>query len=106
MGWLPKQLFSKSRQFKAAFYLGLFLLLAGLQLRAVETYVLSASATKLLSDQFGASVDTPEGALEKLVVNTASPRKAITPPRWLGWAALSASAVLLAYCYFGPRQKG
>ena len=29
MGWLPKSLFKKSRQFKAAHYVGLLLLLAG-----------------------------------------------------------------------------
>ena len=77
--------------------LGVLLLLAGLQLRVVETYVLSPGATRVAAKYFGADPYTARGTVETIALATSNPRKALTPPRWLGWAMLAGGFVAVAY---------
>jgi len=76
-------------------YAGIFLLLAGGQMYAVESYQLTPSATKFLAHNVGPGPDTPRGALNHLMVNSgADVRETIRPPGWIAWAAISAGAVM------------
>ena len=90
---------------RAGIYAGVVLLLAGVQLRAVEQYVLSNGATQMLSQWLGSDPDTAEGAVQNWVVKNTPARKVIQPPRWLGWAAMSIGAVLVAHGAMRRRQK-
>lgn len=79
-------------------YAGIFLLLAGGQMYAVESYRLTPSATKFLAHNVGPGPDTPRGALNHLMVSSgADVRESITPPSWIAWAALSAGFVLAVH---------
>ncbi len=84
--------------------LGLIVLLAGLQFRAVETFVLTQEASrflqqKLSSDSYLTS-DDPYAyrgrSFDSMLLNTGPVmEKRLTPPRWLGWAMISFGAVLV-----------
>ncbi len=79
--------------------LGLLLLLLGLQLRFVETFVLNENSTRFLVRRSARA--EPATSLWKLPMSVAaeSPmrvsRKRISPPRWLGYAFLSVGVVLV-----------
>lgn len=76
---------------------GIVLLLWGLQLRAVESYVCTPDATALLSRWFGPPENSAQGRLQRIVVDTASPQKVFTPAPWFGWAVLSIGGVLTCH---------
>lgn len=80
-----------------AIYLGVILLLAGITLKSVESFTLTPTATRLLSRHAGPSTDTPEGALQSMIVENTDQRHMIRPKGWVGWGLLSAGAVLLAH---------
>ena len=85
------------------FLIGVIVLFLGLQLRVVDTFVLNEQATKVVnsrisrgeSDSYSAFagydpyLDGSGGFAEK---------RAIKPPRWLGWSFLSIGAVLVLTC--------
>ena len=80
--------------------IGLVVLLLGVQLRVVDTFVLNEKSTRFLVKQtekmekqsvwsFPASV----AARSPIPVQ----RKKIQPPKWLGWALISVGAVLVLH---------
>ena len=84
---------------------GLLLLLMGMQLRVVETFIVTPAATQTLAHWFGPSSSSVEGVVQQFVLDTASPRKAITPPRWLGFACLAAGFITLAFGLLRRRKR-
>jgi hypothetical protein len=80
------------------FLAGVVLLLLGIQLRAVEAYVLNDKATQILNKQANNS-QSPDRAMPTLFISSATtvPRKVVRPPTWLGWALISAGAVLILH---------
>ena len=87
---------STSRNY-ALLFLGILLLLIGGELRAVESFVLTPAATRVLANLSGPSGDTASGAVRQVILDTAPPRKIIVPPPWLGWALLSIGIVVSAH---------
>jgi hypothetical protein len=92
------------------FFLGMFILLIGIQMRTVDTFVLSPEATKFLAERSGnatvASAATSPGAF--IAANTpANPmmRKSLHPPEWLGWCLVSIGAVLVLHSLAMPRPS-
>lgn len=77
------------------FFIAIFLMLLGMQLRMVSSYVLSSETTRFLAQRAINSAD-PIGAMEgttpQLPANI--PAKVVSPPDWLGWCLLSVGAVL------------
>ncbi|HTN75015.1 MAG TPA: hypothetical protein VL096_07200 [Pirellulaceae bacterium] len=78
-------------------YVGVILLLLGLQMRAVETYEFSPDATRILAGWVGPEAGTPHAAVRQVVIDTTRPRHRMTPPAWLGWSLLSIGCVLTAH---------
>ena len=79
-------------------YAGIFLLAAGGQMYAVESYELTPSATKFLAHNVGPGPETTRGAINHFMVNSgAEIRETIRPPGWIAWAALSAGAVMAVH---------
>ncbi|HEY6562888.1 MAG TPA: hypothetical protein VIY86_00200 [Pirellulaceae bacterium] len=86
--------------------LGLVILAVGLQVRVVESFVLTQKASrfiqeKLSSDRYLASGD-PYGRSwnsNPSMMLSAGPviQKRFSPPRWLGWAMISIGAVLVLH---------
>ena len=81
--------------------LGIVLLLFGLQLRTVETYVCTPQATQLLADWFGPDEQTAQGAFHRFMAETTVHRHQFHPPPWLGWAVLSLGGVLFVHGIWG-----
>jgi hypothetical protein len=77
-------------------YAGILLILVGVHLRAVDTFVLNADATRVLASWSGPPPETARGTIRQFVINATSPREPISPPAWLGWALLSLGIVLTA----------
>ncbi len=78
------------------FFLGLVVLLIGVQLRMVSSYTLTHEATKFLAERTHDS-----GADSTLFALTsdlgAGPQKVIHPPEWLGWCLMSVGSVLILH---------
>jgi hypothetical protein len=78
------------------FFLGVVILLVGLQFRMVSTYTLTPDATRFIAERTQKSSTTAS-----LVAFTgdmgALPNKVITPPEWLGWCLLSVGSVLILH---------
>lgn len=79
--------------------IGFVLILLGLQLRSVDTYVLSESATRFLARQTGKTEVTSVWSLPMSLAtqNGLAPRKRIRPPRWIAWAMISVGGVLVLH---------
>jgi len=80
------------------FMVGLLILFVGIQLRAVDSVVLNEQSTKFITKKMG----TKKQAATAQIIQTASfgkvsPRKVIEPPRWIGWALISAGAVFILH---------
>jgi hypothetical protein len=83
------------------FFLGLVVLLVGLQVRYVSAYVLSPETTKFLAERTGqASADSPASSL---IGSAAAPRKVVQPPEWLSWCLISVGAVLCLHSLAMPK---
>ena len=78
------------------FFLGVLILLMGVQLRMVSTYVLTSEATRFLAERTKSTA--AEGMMVSLASDTGSlPQKVIKPPEWLGWCLISVGAVLILH---------
>jgi len=77
------------------FFIGLVVLLLGLQFRCVSAYVLNPEATRFLAERTGQSPATATSSFFSLTSGTAAaPKKVVQPPEWLGWCLISVGAVL------------
>jgi len=84
------------------FFLGVVILLMGVQLRMVSAFVLTDDATRFLAERTHAS--EPEGVLISLSSDIgALPNKVIRPPEWLGWCLISIGAVLMLHSLAMPK---
>ncbi|WP_425400536.1 hypothetical protein [Aeoliella sp.] len=84
------------------FFLGVFILLIGIQVRMVDSYTLSAKATKFLADRSSGAVAS---ASDNSVATSVAPigNKTFQPPEWLGWCLISIGAVLVLHSLAMPR---
>lgn len=79
------------------FLLGLVLLLVGLQVRAVESYVLNGKATHFVAERLKmvGDGDLADGAF--MPAAGPEPLRTVRPPVWLGYAFISVGAVLILH---------
>jgi hypothetical protein len=78
------------------FFLGLVILLIGVQLRMVSSYTLTHEATKFLAERTqGGGADSTMFALSSDL--GAGPQKVIHPPEWSGWCLMSIGSVLILH---------
>ena len=78
------------------FFIGLVILLLGVQLRMVSSYTLTHEATKFLAQRTQNS--TADAAAFNLATDMGSlPKKVINPPEWLGWCLMSVGSVLILH---------
>ncbi|MGB9690445.1 hypothetical protein [Thermogutta sp.] len=89
------------------YMLGLFLLFFGLELRMIDSVVLTPEATKFLAERTGHPVATASDAVAAVTgLQTNLPPKTVRPPEWLGYAMLSAGSVLVLYSLALPKPGG
>ncbi|HCK40445.1 MAG: hypothetical protein CMJ72_08355 [Planctomycetaceae bacterium] len=85
------------------FFLGVVIVLLGLQVRMVSAYVLTPDATHFLADKTHSS-STSEGAVVSFASGVgALPNKVLHPPEWLGWCLISIGAVLILHSIAMPK---
>ena len=78
------------------FFLGIVILLVGVQVRNVSAFVLTEDATRFLAEHTGRA--DSEGTLMSLTSDMgAGPKKVLQPPEWLGWCLMSVGAVLILH---------
>ncbi|MEQ8784693.1 MAG: hypothetical protein RIC55_00265 [Pirellulaceae bacterium] len=88
---------NKPDAYQWSIFAGIVLLLIGVQLRLVDSYVLNPTATGVLARITGPPAESPQGSIRQLVVETTSPKKQLRPWPWLGWACLSLGTVLTSF---------
>lgn len=77
------------------FFLGIVILLLGVQVRNVSAYVLTEDATRFLAERTGAS--SSQATLASLNEMGGGANKVLHPPEWLGWCLLSIGAVFILH---------
>ena len=81
------------------FMAGLVVLLLGIQLRMVETFVLSERATQFVAQKMqqlkGNQVASTSDLPTIFAAQSPVAKKRIEPPKWLGWALVSVGSILV-----------
>jgi hypothetical protein len=80
------------------FFIGLLLLLLGLQFRMVASYTLTSEATRFLAERLHGPtlVASADGAAGPAGSNN-FPQKTFSPPNWLGLCLMSVGGVLVLH---------
>jgi hypothetical protein len=80
------------------FLAGIVVLLLGLQLRYVETFVLNERTTQFLAQRLkDAEMVASNDMGASLAASAPIAKKAVSPPRWIGSMFVSVGSVLLLY---------
>lgn len=81
------------------FMAGVVVLLLGIQLRMVETYVLNEKSARFVSLQMKKMPKKKALNSTKQAFQAASPMSIppLQPPNWLGWAFISVGSVLILH---------
>jgi hypothetical protein len=88
------------------FFLGLVVLLLGLQLRFVSAYVLNPEATQFLAERSGEPATSTAASFLTLTSTPAIARKVLQPPEWIGWCLISVGAVLILHALAMKKPGG
>jgi hypothetical protein len=83
------------------FFIGLVILMLGIQVRYVSAYVLNPEATKFLAERTGDS--SPSSTFFTAVAGASGARKVVQPPEWLSWCLISVGAVLCLHSLAMPK---
>ena len=84
------------------FFLGVVVVLLGIQLRVVQEFVLTEEATLFLAERLDPS--SSEGTMASLSSSVGmGQNKVIHPPEWMGWCLISMGAVLILHSLAMPR---
>jgi hypothetical protein len=83
------------------FFIGLVVLLVGLQVRYVSAYVLNPEATKFLAERTGQSPAAT--SVFTMFGEATGARKVVQPPEWLSWCLISVGAVLCLHSLAMPK---
>ena len=76
------------------FMLGIIILLLGIQLRVVDSYVLNEKTTRFLAKNAPG-----QSSLNATLVDMPGPvvRKVVRPQEWMGWCLISVGSVLILH---------
>lgn len=88
------------------FMFGIILFLLGMQFRLVDSFVLNESSTRALHRIAKRSQVASNDVATNMYMSVApSPKKAITPPSWLGWVLLTTGGVICLHAMILPKSK-
>ncbi len=80
------------------FLAGIVVLLLGIQLRYIETFVLNERTTQFLAQKMkDAELVASNDVGTSFAASAPVVKKAVTPPRWIGSLFVSVGSVLLLY---------
>ena len=86
------------------FFLGIVILLLGVQVRNVSAYVLTEDATRFLAERTGTSSKTTFVSFSNEL--GAGRKRVLHPPEWLGWCLMSIGAVFILHSLAMKRPEG
>jgi hypothetical protein len=86
-------------------FIGLMVLLVGLQFHYVSAYHLNPEATQFLAERTGNSNTGMSMLFAGTSGTSAAPRKVLEPPDWLAWCLMSVGAVLCLHSLAMPRPS-
>ena len=86
------------------FFLGIVILLVGVQVRNVSAYVLTEDATRFLAERIGTSSETTFVSLSNEL--RGGRKRVLHPPEWLGWCLMSLGAVFILHSLAMKRPEG
>ncbi len=84
------------------FMMGLVVLMLGVQLRYLSSYVLNEQTTAFLAEKLDKGGTTGD----LMLANGPGVKKRITPPEWAGWAMLSFGSILVLHSLAMRRPDG
>ena len=80
--------------------LGVIVFVVGLQFKMFESVVLTESSSRFIAEKLKRSESTPQTTVNN-VLNASTPipvaKRTIKPPLWIGWAVISAGAILVLH---------
>ncbi|MGV3605635.1 MAG: hypothetical protein ACO1RA_04445 [Planctomycetaceae bacterium] len=79
------------------FMAGLVILLLGIQLRYVDTFVLNEKTTQFIAQKMQDAQLASSDAGVAIAAAVPIAKKAVKPPRWLGYSLLSVGSVLILH---------
>lgn len=85
--------------------IGIVLILLGVQVKMVDSFVLNESASQRLLPKSQRTLSSDLTAFAQ-VATPGSARKTIKPPPWAGWLVISAGAVLTLHALAMPKPGG
>jgi hypothetical protein len=86
-------------------FIGLMILLVGLQFHYVSAFVLNPEATQFLAERTGQSTPGISAVFSATSGTDAAPRKTLEPPAWLAWCLMSVGVVLCLHSLAMPRPS-
>ncbi|TWU40479.1 hypothetical protein [Novipirellula artificiosorum] len=88
------------------FFIGLLLVLLGVQFRMVDSFVLNESSTRTLA-RFGQTATASNGSMMDSFLLQAypNPMKRVEPPRWIGLSMIALGAVMSLHAVAMPRHQ-
>ena len=91
------------------FMAGIIVLLLGIQLRWIESYELNEDCSRVILKRVLKQKDTPVNQSLPALFATQTPsaqyRHTVKPPKWLGWAFVSAGVVLILHALGMPKNE-
>jgi len=89
------------------FMIGVLLVLMGIQMRAVQAFVLNEKATQFLAKRLPEKQVNPyERAQIYFAAQGPSPLRRVEPPKWIGYSLLSVGAVLTLHALSMKKPGG
>lgn len=89
------------------FMIGVLLLLMGLQLRAVNSFVLNEKATQFLAKRLPEKQVDPYQRMQMyMAAQGPSPLRRVEPPKWIGYSLLSVGAVITLHALSMKKPGG
>jgi hypothetical protein len=88
------------------FMVGLVILLLGLQVRMVDTFVLNEKASRFVAERLAHVTGGEDTTQTFLPAVGPAPRRTLHPPTWLGYALISTGVVLVLHSLAMKRPGG
>ncbi len=79
------------------FMAGMVVFLLGIQLRYVDTFVLNEKTTQFIAQKMQDAQLASADAGVAIAAAAPVAKKAVKPPRWIGWSLVSVGSVLILH---------
>jgi hypothetical protein len=94
----------KSTKHACWIFAGVWVLTIGLQLRTLDSFTMGRGMTEFLARVTQPVETSAESDVRRLLMSGPAGQQKVTPPRWLGWALVSAGTVLITHGYLQSRS--